>query len=761
MVFSVIKDVTRKIVHYPEQVTEDVSTKEWLSRFWTNPLPHINNYLLSLFPIITWIHRYNLGWLYGDIIAGLTVGIVLVPQAMSYAQIADLPPVYGLYSSVVGTFIYCVFATSKDVSIGPTAVLALSVANLIRTIEKDYPEEWSKPVLASAICLVLGSINMGIGLLRIGWLVEFIPMPAIAGFMTGSALTIVTVELPGLMGITGFDTHGAPYKVFINTLKGLPHAKLDAVWGWACLFTLYAMRSFCLWAGKRWPHRARLFFFLGVLRNAVVILVSTVAAWLYCRKRRDLQGNFPISLLGDIPPGLQHMGLPKINNEMFSAMVPNLPVLTIISFLEHIAISKTLGRRNGYKINPNQELIAMGVANVAGSCFGALPSTGSFCRSALSSKSGIRTPLGGVITSAVVLVSLYGLTQAFYWIPYSVLCAVIIHAVADLCAAPSAAYKYWRISPLEFLIWFVTVLVTVFMSIEDGVYVSVCCSLLLLLIRLAHPRGGFMGRVALEPECESGQAKETREIFVPLKSNGIQNPGVQVRPPAPGVLVYKLEESYLYPNCSIVNNTLVDYVKKHTRRGKDLRGVLLRDRPWNDGGPRKSSDLAQTLNEQKPLLHAIVFDFSAVSHLDTTATQVLIDTRIEIERWTDYPVEFHFATIMSPWTRRALVAAGFGIGRSHSQAPRELAAIIADRDGLLDDDSEVSSPSSSDLEAGDIKTQVRETESSAAYGNWETLLREETPFFHPDLISACGAAESGLHRVSKFHEKKQDDNDSC
>ncbi|KAJ3572486.1 hypothetical protein NP233_g3043 [Leucocoprinus birnbaumii] len=734
MVLTEVKDTAKKIVHYPEQLTEDISTKEWLSQFWTNPLPHFRDYLLSLFPIMKWIPRYNLGWLYGDIIAGLTVGIVLVPQAMSYAQIATLPPVYGLYSSVVGTFIYCIFATSKDVSIGPTAVLSLTVANLIAGIEKDHPGEWSKPVLASAICLVLGSITMGLGLLRIGWLVEFAPMPAIAGFMTGSALTIVTVELPGMLGMEGLGIYESPCKVLIGTLKDLPHAKLDAAWGLP----------------------TRLFFFLGVMRNAIVILVSTIAAWLYCRKHRDAEGDFPIKLLQTIPPGLQHMGLPKLNQKMFSAMAPNLPVLTIISFMEHIAISKTLGRRNGYKINPSQELLSMGVANVVGSCFGAYPSAGSFCRSALSSKSGIRTPLSGIITSSVVLVSLYGLTRAFYWIPYSVLCAVIIHAVADLCAAPSAAYKYWRVSPIEFLIWFATVLVTVFMSIEDGVYVSILSSLFLLLIRLAHPRGGFMGRVFLESDSEFGRTRETREIFVPLKPNGVKNPNVEVRAPAPGVVIYKLEESYLYPNCSIVNLALVDYVKENIRRGEGVGSSMSRDQPWTaDGGPYGESGHGSGLDERKPLLHAIVLDFSAVSHLDTTATQVLIDTRIEIERWTNYSVEFHFATIMSPWIRRALVAGGFGIGQSHSQAPRELAALISDRDGLLVDDLESPGSSMSDTEAGHTKVQMQEVERSANPDNWEALLREETPFFHPDLISACRAAESGLHRVTDIVPKNE------
>jgi sodium-independent sulfate anion transporter 11 len=268
------------------------------------------------------------------------------------------------------------------------------------------------------------------------------------------------------------------------------------------------------------------------------------------------------------------------------------------------------GRLNGYKINPNQELIAIGVANTVGACFGAYPSTGSFSRSALKSKSGVRTPLAGIITAAVVIVALYGLTDAFYWIPNAGLSAVIIHAVADLVASPDQVFRYWRVSPLEFFIWLAAVFVTVFSSIENGIYTSIAASIVLLLIRLARPRGAFLGKVSLERE--SGEQKEIREVFIPMKKNGINNPKIKVEPPAPGVLVYRFEESYLYPNCSLVNSALVDYVKENMRRGKDLSTVLLRDRPWNESGPRRSSALDQAMNEKKPWLHAIVLDFSSV-----------------------------------------------------------------------------------------------------------------------------------------------------
>ena len=268
------------------------------------------------------------------------------------------------------------------------------------------------------------------------------------------------------------------------------------------------------------------------------------------------------------------------------------------------------GRLNGYKINPNQELIAIGVTNTIGTVFQAYPATGSFSRSALKSKSGVRTPLAGVVTAVVVIVALYGLTPAFFWIPTAGLSAVIIHAVADLIASPSQVYAFWRISPLEFFIWWAAVFVTIFSTIENGIYTSICSSLLLLLVRIAHPRGYFLGKVTLS---DPQNRNTTREVFLPLRPDGVTNSDVKVEPPSPGVIVYRLEESYLYPNCSIVNDVIVDHVKKHMRRGIDVSKIRPGDRPWNDPGPPNNDAIAaQAVNDAKPELHAIVLDFSAM-----------------------------------------------------------------------------------------------------------------------------------------------------
>ncbi|KAJ6455810.1 sulfate transporter family-domain-containing protein [Mycena sanguinolenta] len=730
------KRLAKRVVAYPENSVPYISSRDYLARYVRDPRRPAINYVLGLFPILTWISRYNLGWATGDFISGLTVGMVLVPQSMSYAQIATLPVQYGLYSSFVGVTIYCLFATSKDVSIGPVAVVSLIMSQIIGRVTAAHPGQWEGPEIATTVAFICGFIVLGVGLLRLGWIIEFIPAVAVSGYMTGSAISIAAGQVPGLMGITGFNTRAATYHVIINSLKGLPRTTLDAAWGLTSLFALYAIRILCDYLGKRYPRRARIFFFISVIRNAFVILVMTIAAWLYCRHRRSKKGTYPIKILQTVPRGFQNVGQPTIDHNLVTALAGELPVATIVLLLEHIAISKSFGRLNGYTINPNQELIAIGVTNTVGSCFGAYPATGSFSRSALKSKSGVRTPLAGLVTAVVVLVALYGLTPAFFWIPNATLSAVIIHAVADLVASPAQVYSYWRVSPLECVIWFAAVLTTVFSTVENGIYVSICTSVGLLLIRVAHPRGAFLGKVTLRGN--RSERAESRDVFVPLTQNGITNPHIKIDPPSPGVIIYRHEESAIFPNASLLNSELVGYVKKHMRRGKDMSNIPASERAWNDPGPGAGGEVA---NDKLPDLRAIVIDLSAISHIDVTAVQALIDTRNEVERWADHPVEFHFATLLSPWIRRALIAGGFGTGVPSSRVPFEIARVVPYRE-LQDNTVLDQLGRDSDVEAGDKISKAPELPDPSLEG-YAPVIETDTPFFHMDIAAAVRAAESG------------------
>ncbi|BGP69227.1 Sulfate permease 2 [Rhodotorula toruloides] len=682
-------------IDYDPQVVDAAPVSDRIKRAvrGTSPAKAAGAYLHRLFPFTNWILHYNLRWLLGDLIAGITVGLVLVPQAMSYARIATLPLEYGLYSSFVGVMIYALFATSKDVTIGPVAVMSLEVARVISHVQSSSGGAiYSAPEIATALAFLCGLIVLGVGLLRIGWLIERLH--------DGSALNIAVGQFPALMGYSSkLNTRAETYKVIINSLRHLPDTKLDAAFGLSGLAFLYIVRYALQQTERRArnPIVKRIAFFALTLRTAFVIVILTVASWAFLRHKDPK--HFPIAVLKDVPSGFKHMGQPKLPTDLLSKIAPQLPVSTIILLLEHIAIAKSFGRVNNYKIDPNQELIAIAFRTSLERSSTRIPRRDRF-RGARSGKGWCEDAVGGL--GVCVVVALYALTSAFYWIPSAALSAVIIHAVLDLIASPKQVYAFWKVSPLEAVIFFIAVLVSVFATIEIGIYTSVGASVALLLFRIARPRGAFLGRVKIRPdvqtppsrdEQEEGTSSGTlspyprlpgRDVYLPLLPDGVRNPLVQVEAPPPGVIVFRFEESFLYPNAAYYADMIVEHAHKHTRPGDQLDNVRAGDRPWNNPGPFpwRKRKAASTPEEQaaldKPILRAVVFDMSSCSNIDTTSVQNLVDLKRTLERYAGDQVQFHFATILSPFIKRALLAGGFGTGKGWSgpERPLEIAPVV-------------------------------------------------------------------------------------
>lgn len=585
--------------------------------------------------------------------------------------------------------------------------------------------------------------------------------------MTGSAFTIATGQIPGLLGIgKRLNTRESAYKVVINTLKNLKFTTIDAAFGLPCLFALYFVRWFCGWGAKRWPKYRKPLFFLSVMRNGLVVIFITLAAFLYTRN--DPKGKSKIKILQDVPRGFKDLGPVEINADLIGHMAPQLPVATIILLLEHIAIAKSFGRLNDYKIIPDQEVIAIGITNIIGTFFGAYPATGSFSRTALKSKSGVRTPAAGIITGFVVLLALYALTDAFYYIPTAGIAAVIIHAVGDLMAHPRQLYIFWRVQPLEAIIFLGSVLITIFTNIENGIYFAIASSAVVLLYRIARPRGQFLGRVTVSDGIKS------KEIYVPIDKRAI-NPSLKVRNPPPGVVVFKPTESFTYPNASSQCDVLVDEIKRITKRGKPNAFPTLGDRPWNDPGPRAGFKAEEIAADSRPILRAVVFDLSAVATIDTTGVQCLVDTRRQINRYADREVEFHFANIISPWVRRSLLAGGFGTG-APLKPHFEIAPVVPISDALAITDSVahieeepsvvrrikkyVTNTDYKDrrfqgLEEYDLENGLPKEKDSVQEDPWGYVTANDTPFFHVEIPDF-----SDLPYDEKLNEFKQASNNS-
>ena len=496
--------------------------------------------------------------------------------------------------------------------------------------------------------------------------------------------------------------------------------------------------------------------------------------------------------------GFTHAAVPTINADIISSFASEIPATVIVLLIEHIAISKSFGRVNNYRINPSQEMVAIGVTNVIGPFLGGYPATGSFSRTAIKSKAGVKTPFAGVITGIIVLLAIYALTAVFFYIPNAALAGVIIHAVGDLITAPNTVYGFWRVSPLEPIIFFIGVIVTVFTTIEIGIYTTISISFAIFLVRNLLAKGTFLGRVQVHsvvgdhviPGVDNQLGSEygtfkpeptlstrTRSVFLPIDHKDGSNPGVELSSPYPGIFIYRFSELLNYPSASSTMEYLVEYIFAHTRP-TTLSDSKKGERPWNDPGPKRPEDE----NTDLPTLKAIILDFSSVNNVDVTSTQMLIDIRNQLDRYTAPDVvDWHIACISNRWTKRALVSAGFGYPAvradgTHSRwksifniaeiGGADSAAAAAEREAN-EKELVVTQSRAEDLEAGRSGDIVQPSDASSSTNSVAKARDPDPrsprravvhginrPLFHVDLTSALQSAIANVEAREEFRRQQ-------
>ncbi|KAM6403512.1 LOW QUALITY PROTEIN: sodium-independent sulfate anion transporter [Rhynochetos jubatus] len=442
--------------------------------------------LRARLPVLRWLPRYSLAWLQLDVVAGLTVGLTAVPQALAYAEVAGLPLQYGLYSSFMGCFVYCLLGTAKDVTLGPTAIMSLLVSSYA----------FHEPVYAVLLAFLSGCIQLAMGLLHLGLLLDFVSCPVIKGFTSAASITISFNQVKNILGLQGI-----PRQFFLQvyeTLRRIGETRAgDAVLGVSCLVALAglrAMKSRLPRAAHTEPLTARISYLIvwttATARNALIVLFAGLVAYSF-----QAMGSQPLTLTGSIPRGLPAFRLPCFSmaspngtvsfRDMVEDMGVGLAVVPLMGLLETVAIAKAFASQNGYRIDPSQELLAMGFANVLGSFVSSYPITGSFGRTAVNAQSGVCTPAGGLVTGAVVLLSLAYLTSLFYYIPKAALAAVIISAVLPMFDA-GIFRTLWRVKRLDLVPLCVTFLLC-FWEVQYGIVAGVLVSGILLLYSIARP----------------------------------------------------------------------------------------------------------------------------------------------------------------------------------------------------------------------------------------------------------------------------------
>ncbi|KAI9332807.1 sulfate transporter family-domain-containing protein [Obelidium mucronatum] len=582
----------------------------------------MRGFIVRLCPMASWIHRYNVNWFIHDAIAGFTIGLVVIPQSIAYSsKLAHLPPQYGLYTAFISVVVYSLFSTSKDATTGPTSIISLLIAQNVAANLELFPTVQDQVVLASTLAFWSGIVQVLMGMFRLGIIVDFIPSPVIAGFSAGAGVQSAVAQLPSLLGIKGVKTTDAPYLVLVNFFKAIGNStKVDLLFGCTSLCVLMLMKK----VGQSGKKNGAVMKYIGILRNAIVILLCTIISYL-CR---DL---ISITLVGDVPFGLSDLVQPKLDSTEYTQCVLKLlPGILIASLLEHIAVAKSYGRLNGYVADENQEIFALGMSNLVGSFVGAYTCSASFSRSAIQSSSGVKTPMATMFTGIAVIIALYTITPALHYIPTAVLAAIIIPAASELCSSVKTASFIYRISLVDFIGYWLAFLVSCFVSIQVAIFTSVGFSVAVLLLRIARPQFTVLSSNKSNPK---GNWVDMEGLELGERDRGGQD--LQV---PEGILVFRPEESVTFPNSSYI----LGCVKKcMTAFRAPAISLPKSDRVWSEEVDSKEC----VVDQDKPLLRAVVIDFSAVNHIDYSGMQTLLDAKQDIEKFAGRMVPFHFANV--------------------------------------------------------------------------------------------------------------------
>ncbi|WP_396638323.1 SulP family inorganic anion transporter [Maribacter sp. R77961] len=422
-------------------------------------------------PIFQWLPNYKKSYLSGDISAGLTVGIMLIPQGMAYAMIAGLPPVFGLYASLIPQVIYAILGTSRQLAVGPVAMDSLLVASGLGALAISGIDEYV--AMAIFLALFMGAIQLGLGLLRMGFLVNFLSKPVISGFTSAAAIIIGLSQLKHLLG-TDIERSNQVHILLKNAFITITETNLITLGiGVLAIVILKVIKKI----NK------------GIPAALVVVVLGILGIYTFGLN------ELGVKIVGEVPSGLPSFGVPSIDYSRISELVPIALTLALIAFMEAISVAKAVEEKHDdYEVDPNQELIALGTSNIIGSLFQSYPTTGGFSRTAVNDQAGAKTGVSPIISALVVGLTLLFLTPLFYYLPNAVLAAIIMVAVFGLIdfKYPIELFKNRRD---EFFLLLATFLITLTVGIKEGILIGVLVSLLLLVYRTSRPHIAVLGRI--------------------------------------------------------------------------------------------------------------------------------------------------------------------------------------------------------------------------------------------------------------------------
>lgn len=441
--------------------------------------------MLPSLPVLQWGRAYNREALVSDSVAALIVTIMLIPQSLAYAMLAGLPPEVGLYASVAPLLLYAVFGTSRVLAVGPVAVVSLMTAAAIgQHAPAGTPEYWA---VAITLAFLSGLLLLSMGLLRLGFLANFLSHPVISGFISASGILIAASQLKTLMGVSAEGYNFLDLSLSLMSQLGQVHVLTLAI-GAATVAFLFWVRSGLKPLLQRLGMKPRAADVAAKTGPVAAIAVTTLLTWAL---DWQVQG---VKIVGAVPQGLPPFTLPLWDLGLWQALLVPALLISVVGFVESVSVGQTLAAKRRQRIEPDQELVALGSSNLSAALTGGFPVTGGFARSVVNFDAGAQTPAAGVFTAAGITLASMFLTPALYYLPQATLAATIVVAVLSLVDF-SILRKTWNYAKSDFSAVVATLVATLTVGVETGLIVGVGVSLALYLYRTSRPHMAEVGLV--------------------------------------------------------------------------------------------------------------------------------------------------------------------------------------------------------------------------------------------------------------------------
>jgi len=438
----------------------------------TNPLIH---WILRYLPILQWLPKYQFSWLRADIVAGLTVWAVMVPESMAYAGIAGVPPLVGLYTVPIPLIAYAIFGTSRTMVIGPdsaTALISMGTVGAVVASHSGATQVAEFVAITSALALIVGVIFLVLGLARMGWVANFIPAPVMKGFIQGLVWVTIIGQIPKLFGISG--EHGNFFEQLFAIIPDLANANpVTTALGLGSLALLFLIKAY-----------------VPKLPAALTVLVMSIVV--VAMFGLSAQG---VDIVGKVEPGLPVLAMPNFNMSQLELLIPGALAIVLLGYAETLGAAKAASAKSGGTIDPNQELVSHGPANIGSAFSGGFVVVGSLSKTSVSMGAGGKTQMASLIHAGFIILTLMFLLPLFTNLPHAALAAIVIHAMLGLL---DFAYlkKLWQQSRIELSVAMVAYLAVMVIGVLPGMGLGVALSILILIYRATSPNSAVLGRVA-------------------------------------------------------------------------------------------------------------------------------------------------------------------------------------------------------------------------------------------------------------------------